>query len=123
MKSFFCFHLLKPLRSKHNRGVVNSPFDGLSEYVSRRARVSLVQLILENGVTQGDLADRVGVTQQAVHKWLDPRETHPKNENLEHVITFALKLDEGKTRDILQGELLTFAGLLAGRLGLGEAKL
>ncbi|KXB04193.1 hypothetical protein AKJ47_00275 [candidate division MSBL1 archaeon SCGC-AAA261G05] len=116
MKFTPCFHLINPHHSKYNGGVVNSPFDGLAEYVSRRARVDLVQLVLENGMTQKELANRVGVTQQAVHKWLDPRETHPKNENLDCVINLAFELDRRETRGILHGELLSFASLSATRL-------
>jgi len=102
---------------------VNQRFDGLSEFVSRRARVRLLQLILDNGVAQRELAAKVGVTQQAVNKWLNPGETHPKNRNLDRIIDLAHELDAGRTSRILQDELLIFARLLSKKLQLGETAL
>lgn len=91
-------------------------FDGLSEFVSRRARVKIVQLMLDNGMTQQELAAEIGVSQQAVNKWLNPRETHPKNRNLDRIIDLAYELEEEQTRRILQDELLIFARLLSEKL-------
>jgi transcriptional regulator with XRE-family HTH domain len=88
-------------------------FDGLSEFVSRCARVELIDLILKNGMTQGDLAAKVGVTQSAVSKWLNPRETHPCNKNLDRLIDLAYRVDRNRTLGILRGELLTFARFLS----------
>ncbi|MBS3814953.1 MAG: hypothetical protein KGY45_00130 [Hadesarchaea archaeon] len=95
---------------------MKSPFDGLSEYVSRRARVELVESIMSGGFTQQDIADEVGVSQQAVHKWLDPEETHPSNKNLDVIIGIALESEESRASEILCGELLNFLGLLIERL-------
>lgn len=92
---------------------MESRFDGLSEFVSRRARVKIVQLMLDNGMTQQELAAEIGVSQQAVNKWLNPRETHPKNLNLDRIIDLAHELEEEQTRKILQDELLVFARLLS----------
>ncbi|MEA1904515.1 MAG: helix-turn-helix transcriptional regulator [Candidatus Hadarchaeota archaeon] len=98
-------------------------FDGLSEFVSRRARVRLLRLILDNGITQRELATEIGVTRQAVNKWLNPRETHPKNGNLDHILDLAHELDGERTSRILQNELLVFAQLLSERLRPGETAL
>lgn len=102
---------------------MKSRFDGLSEFVSRRARVRLLQLILDNGITRRELATEVGVTRQAVDKWLDPRETHPKNVNLDRIIDLARELDGERTSRILQDELLIFARILSERLQPGETAL
>ena len=91
-------------------------FDGLSEFISRRARVKILHLILDNGMTQQRLAAEIGVSQQAVSKWLNPKETHPKNYNLNRIIDLVYELEREKTSKILQDELLTFAHLLSKKL-------
>lgn len=88
-------------------------FNGISEFISRRARIKLVRLLLDNGMTQAQLAEEVGVTQQAVSKWLDPKETHPRNENLNRLLVLGWAADSNSTLQILRDELTIFRRLLS----------
>jgi len=68
--------------------------------------------MLDNGMTQAKLAAEIGVSQQAISKWLDEEETHPCNKNLDRLLKLAWKTDSNRTLKILRGELDTFAKLL-----------
>ena len=92
---------------------MKSRFDGLTEFVSRRARVKLLRLILDNGMAQCEVAARMGVTQQAVSKWLNPRETHPCNKNLDRLLKLAWGTNPDHTLRILKLELSSFTRLLS----------
>jgi len=92
---------------------VKPRFNGISEFVSRRARIGLIQFMLDNGMTQTKLAAEIGVSQQAISKWLDKEETHPCNKNLDRLLKLAWKMDSNRTLKILRGELDTFAKLLS----------
>lgn len=94
-------------------GVVKQRFDGLAEFVSRRARVRLLRLVLDDGMTQSEVAASVGVTQQAVNKWLNPKETHPCNKNLDRLLKLAWERDQDRVLRILQRELNSFSSLLS----------
>jgi len=92
---------------------VKQRFDGLAEFVSRRARVRLLRLVLDDGMTQGEVAARIGVTQQAVSKWLNPKETHPCNKNLDRLLKLTWETDRRRMLRTLRQELNSFSGLLS----------
>ena len=88
-------------------------FDGLAEFVSRRGRVRLVEMLLGAGLSSGQIAIEVGVTPRSVRRWLNPLETHPCNENLDRLLELALRIDPNKTHEILLEELNLFAKLIS----------
>ncbi|MDI6642703.1 MAG: helix-turn-helix transcriptional regulator [Candidatus Hodarchaeaceae archaeon] len=86
-------------------------FDGLAEFVSRRGRVMLLQLVLDSGMTQNEVAVYLSVTQQAVSKWLNPRETHPCNKNLRRLLKLAWEISPRGSLEVLKHEHDTFSEL------------
>ncbi len=72
----------------------------------------LLQLIFDGGLTQDEIAAYIGVTQQAVSKWLDPRETHPCNRNLRRLLKLAWEINPGGSLRVLKHEHDTFSELL-----------
>ena len=88
-------------------------FDGLAEFVSRRGRVRLVEMLLGAGLSSGQIAIEVGVTTRSVRRWLNPRETHPCNENLDRLIELALRTDPNHVHELLIEELTLFAKLIS----------
>lgn len=90
-------------------------FDGLSEFISRRTRIMLLELARERLGSLSAIAEKLGVTRWAVCKWFDPKETHPNNENTEKIIALAEGLDRIKTREILLDEALEYLGFVRAR--------
>jgi predicted transcriptional regulator len=88
-------------------------FDGLAEFVSRRGRVRLVEMLLGAGLSSGQIAIEVGVTPRSVRRWLNPRETHPCNENLDRLIELALRTYPNNVHELLLEELTLFAKLIS----------
>jgi len=88
-------------------------FDGLAEFVSRRGKVRLVEMLLGAGLSSGQIAIEVGVTPRSVRRWLNPRETHPCNENLDRLIELALRTDPNHVHELLREELTLFAKLIS----------
>ncbi len=80
--------------------------------MSRRGRIMLLQTILDDGMTQAEIAAYLGVTQQAVSNWLNPRETHPCNKNLHRLLKLAWELRPDNFLEILKHEHDTFSELL-----------
>jgi len=87
-------------------------FDGLAEFISRRARVKLVEILQNTGLSLEHIADAVGVTARSVRRWLDPRETHPCNRNLDRLLELSWKIGPRQTFELLRDELGLFAELL-----------
>lgn len=90
-------------------------FDGLAEFVSRRGRVRLVEMLLGAGLSSRRIASEVGVTPRSVRRWLNPRETHPCNKNLDYLLELALRTDPNQTHEILLKELTLFVRLVSDR--------
>lgn len=84
----------------------------LAEHVSRKARVELTKLILDSGWSIGTIADEIGVTRRAIYYWLDPRETHPSNSNLDELLRLAFELDIQGTSKVLLKEVDNFRAAL-----------
>jgi len=93
--------------------LVEYRFDGLAEFVSRRGRVKLIEVLFGAGLSSREIAIEVGVTPRSVRRWLNPRETHPCNENLDCLLELALRTDPNQTHEILLGELNLFAKLIS----------
>ena len=82
------------------------------EFVSRRARVELVELLCDNGWSIAGVAGAVGVSPQSVYKWLNPGETHPSNRNLRKLLKLALDADPNRTLYLLNTEAAEFQKLI-----------
>ncbi|MEW6221963.1 MAG: helix-turn-helix domain-containing protein [Candidatus Hadarchaeota archaeon] len=81
--------------------------------MSRRGRTKLVKLLLNKGWSKAGIAKMVGVTRQAVHKWLRREETHPCNLNLCCLLDLSLKTNRAEAIAILREELKTFQNLFS----------
>lgn len=88
-------------------------FDGLAEFISRRARVKLVEMLVDAGFSTGQIATMISVTARSVRRWLDPMETHPCNENLDRLLELAWQTRPHQTFELLRDELGLFAELLS----------
>jgi predicted transcriptional regulator len=87
-------------------------FDGLAEFVSRRARIKLLELLREHGMPNDKIARSVGVTSRSVRHWLDPKKAHPSNEHLDRLIELSLGVNRTHTFLILNQEVEDFRRLL-----------
>lgn len=79
--------------------------DGLSEYVSRFARSYLVQLLVKEFESKNEIGKNLEVSHATVINWLNPKKSHPSNQNLEKIIELALKMDENNCISILKKDL------------------
>jgi predicted transcriptional regulator len=87
-------------------------FDGLAEFVSRRTRVKLVELLKEHGMSNYEIARAAGVTSRSVRYWLDPKKAHPSNKHLDRLIELSLEINRTHTFLILNQEVEDFRRLL-----------
>lgn len=85
---------------------ISERHDGLCEYVSRRVRSDLVNLLVEEFESKSGLSEILGVSHAAVIDWLNPDGSHPSNRNLERIINLALESDVGETLDKLREDLM-----------------
>jgi transcriptional regulator with XRE-family HTH domain len=88
-------------------------FDGLAEFVSYRARVKLVEMLLGKGLSIKEIAAMVGVTTRSVRRWLNRSETHPCNKNLDRMLCLAWQASPSLTFELLRDELCIFAALIS----------
>jgi len=86
-------------------------FDGLAEFISRQARVKLVEMLRNAGLSAEQIAEAVGVTARSVQRWLSPEDTHPRNSNLDRLLELALTVDRAKTIEVLRREVELFSTL------------
>jgi len=87
-------------------------FDGLAEFVSRRARIKLVELLRKHGMPNYEIARAVEVTERSVRYWLDPKKAHPSNEHLDRLIWLSLEINPKHAFRILNEEVEDFRRLL-----------
>jgi hypothetical protein len=85
---------------------VNPSCSDICEYISRHARVELIELLLDKFGSISRVAREIGVTEGAVRKWVNYNSTHPSNQNLQKIVRLALELDEDYTRDVLKRDFL-----------------
>jgi len=97
-------------------------FDGLSEFISRRGRVRVVELILGNGWSISQLAAELNISQQAIYLWLAPEKTHPRNSNLDKLLELAIKVDRLGTNKILYEEAALFWSLFMSRFEISPPR-
>jgi transcriptional regulator with XRE-family HTH domain len=90
---------------------VSYRFDGLTEFISRRARVKLIEMLRNAGLSVQRIAENAGVTARSVQRWLDPENTHPRNSNLDILLELGLTVDRAKTLEILRQEVDLFSFL------------
>lgn len=85
--------------------------DGLAEFISRRTRVKLIEILRNAGLSVEHIAENAGVTARPVQRWLDPEDTHPRNSNIDTLLELALAVDRAKTLEILRQEVDLFSSL------------
>ncbi len=88
-------------------------FDGLAEFISRRARVRLVEMLKHDGLSTEQIAAATGVTARSIRRWLNPKQTHPCNRNLDRLLELAWQIDREQAFDVLRDDLGLFAQLLS----------
>ncbi|MEM3519490.1 MAG: hypothetical protein QW179_02905 [Candidatus Hadarchaeales archaeon] len=76
--------------------------DGLTEYISRRARIHLLKIILASVGSVRGAASLLGVSPAAVSQWLSETGIHPSNQNLSKILHLAFHFDAKKTTHILK---------------------
>lgn len=87
-------------------------FDGLAEFISRRARVLLLELIEEKFKSLSAIAERLEVSRWAVCKWFDPEKAHPNNQNTNKIVNLAIEVDKNGVREVLLDEALEYLELV-----------
>ncbi|KXB09661.1 hypothetical protein AKJ35_00155 [candidate division MSBL1 archaeon SCGC-AAA833F18] len=86
----------------------------MCEYVSRRVRSNLVNLLVEEFESKSELSKILGVSHAAVIDWLNSDGSHPSNRNLERIIKLALESDARGTLGELRGDLMYHRTLFEG---------
>lgn len=91
---------------------MKSVFDGLSEFVSRRGRMKVLEALLEEFDTPVEVAKRLEISRNAVYGWINEEKRHPSNSNLEKMLKILNRENEEKFRDFLVEELQIFQKLI-----------
>ncbi|KXA98855.1 hypothetical protein AKJ39_00385 [candidate division MSBL1 archaeon SCGC-AAA259J03] len=96
-----------------NRGVnMETRFDGLCEFVSRRGRMRILTRLLEELKTPTEIAKRLNITRNAVYGWLNEKKRHPSNEHVCELLKILNNENEERFREILVEELQIFQKLI-----------
>ncbi len=91
-------------------------FDGLSEYISRRGRMKILDFLLKNSRAPVDIARELNVSRAAVHGWLKEEGRHPSNEHTLELLGLLEEEDGKELERILIGELEVFEELVFDRI-------
>jgi predicted transcriptional regulator len=86
--------------------------NGIAEYVSRRARMRLLGVLMERVGSLRRVASLLGVSHTAVERWLGGEGPHPSNPSLLRMLELALRLDRRRTIEILAEDLEIHESLL-----------
>ncbi|MEM2192051.1 MAG: hypothetical protein QXG38_00365 [Candidatus Hadarchaeales archaeon] len=81
--------------------------DGLSEYISREARIRLLEIVVGHTKSVRNAASLIGVSHTAVRKWLADGGTHPSNASLSKIMEVAFHFDGRRVNRILSEDLST----------------
>ncbi|KXB05280.1 hypothetical protein AKJ49_01135 [candidate division MSBL1 archaeon SCGC-AAA382A03] len=87
-------------------------FDGLSEFISRKGRMKIIRTLLEEFKTQKEIAKRLNITKNAVNGWLNKKDKHPNNKHVKEMLEILKNKNEEKLNNILFEELQIFQKLL-----------
>ncbi|KXA88970.1 hypothetical protein AKJ62_04070 [candidate division MSBL1 archaeon SCGC-AAA259D14] len=87
-------------------------FDGLSEFISRRGRMKVLTILLEELKNPAEVAKRLNITRNAVYGWIKDKKRHPSNENAREMLKILNDENEKKIREILIDELHIFQKLV-----------
>ncbi|KXB01558.1 hypothetical protein AKJ41_01045 [candidate division MSBL1 archaeon SCGC-AAA259O05] len=92
-------------------------FDGLSEFLSRRGRTRILERLLEELGTYQSVARKLDVNRATVHRWATEKRVHPSNRSTDELLNLLEEVDPGSLRTILVEEANTFLEILWGRIG------
>lgn len=96
-----------------NRGVnIKSRFDGISEFISRRGRMRVLNELLEEIENPAEVARRLDITRNAVYGWINEKRRHPSNEHALEMLKVLNSENERKFKEILVEELQIFQRLV-----------
>lgn len=87
-------------------------FDGLSEFVSRKGRLALLDIIVTEAGSPSKAAALLEVDRSTVCGWLNDRKRHPNNENTSKILKRAQELNKEHVGAILLQEVETFLRLV-----------
>ncbi len=96
-----------------NRGVnLETRFDGISEFISRRGRMEVLNSLLDEIETPAEVARMLDISKNAVYGWINEKERHPSNENVKKMLEILNREKEDILKYILVEELQTFQDLI-----------
>lgn len=84
----------------------------MSEFISRRGRMRILSILLEEIGSPAGVAKRLDLTKNAVYGWMNEKERHPSNENAREMVKILKDENEEKLREILIEELQIFQKLI-----------
>lgn len=87
-------------------------FDGLSEFISRRGRMELLEMLVRKKGSVSEVAEGLDITEPAVCGWRNKADRHPSNKNVQKMIELLAREDKKDAKEFLLGELQIFQDLI-----------
>ncbi|KXB05525.1 hypothetical protein AKJ50_00710 [candidate division MSBL1 archaeon SCGC-AAA382A13] len=104
------FFVLKRVSSKQFTGArIKTKFDGLSEFVGRRGRMKLLDLLIQKKGSQLKVSEELEVSKSTISGWLNDKKRHPCNLNTKKILRKAFNMYPEETQSILYKELEIFS--------------
>lgn len=91
-------------------------FDGLSEFLSRRGRTRILECLLEELGSYRSVALELDVNRATVQKWATRERIHPSNESTDKLLYLLGELDPEALKKILVEEASTYLEIIRKRL-------
>lgn len=87
-------------------------FDGIFEFISRRGRMKLLELLIREMGSKSKVSAALRVSRSTISGWMNDRNRHPSNSSVKRVLDLAWEVDPQETQRILDDELDAFRGEL-----------
>ncbi|KXA99710.1 hypothetical protein AKJ42_02660 [candidate division MSBL1 archaeon SCGC-AAA261C02] len=96
-------------------------FDGLSEFLSRRGRMKLLQILRDDNQSYEQIAQCLDVNRSTVYRWFHDPQKHPSNKTTEKIIDLAKLSSPKALKAVLIEEITKFINLANKRLVTKES--
>lgn len=83
-------------------------FDGFSEFISRRGRMKLLEMLIGELGSRSEVSKVLQISKSTLSGWMNERSRHPSNSSMDRVFDVAWKINPEKTQNILNEELKAF---------------